>query len=77
MALWSVRRIASQAPAASTLLCMSNEEAVTVTLYDSDTNTESVITLCHLTAATDPCELLTLLSSAGYTPADWDTACGL
>ena len=57
------------------LECLSGQEPVTVTLFNDSDNTTDVITICKDTVHTDPCLFLALLTTAGYTPADWDDEC--
>lgn len=75
MANWSVQRITAVPEAQAALTCLSGQIALTVQLQDLSTGNTSVIQVCALANATDPCSLLDQLSDAGYTPNDWAATC--
>jgi hypothetical protein len=75
LVMWHIQRIDSQQGSSSELVCDADYDPVTITMFDSDTSTTSVITLCKNRTSVHPCDLMDLLRGAGYTPADWDTEC--
>lgn len=72
MALWHLYRMETdpnEGPAA--LTCMSNENPVKFTLYDSEGQVYSTTSVC-IRGDAGPDDILTILTGASYTPNDWD-----
>lgn len=76
MALWRIKRIDSQAGAATGLDCLPPAYPVLVTLEDTESGTESAIAMC-INDSIPPCQLGDgMLYTLGVTYTPNDFGCG-